>query len=266
MGSGELSRARLEAAERYDRELATAVLLGTARRMIHRADIRAGMSVLDVGCGTGVVARECLRLVGSDGSVTGLDISLEMLVVASTIAPGVGWVQGDAMMLPFPPRSFDRVVSQFTLMFVPDPVKALDEMWRVLRPGGRLTVSVSGALRDSPVNLELAELVERHVGRRGRGVVEEIWTSGPEELEASFARAGITNTLVTIEHEVTEYPSIQVFVESEVRGWAPLSELVDDETLASMVADADHSLIAHLDTEGRLRYDSPYYMVAAVKD
>lgn len=265
MGTDEESRVRLAAAERYESELAATILLKTATHLIDRADVEPGMSVLDVGCGTGVVARECLRRTGANGPVIGVDIDREMLAVADRVAPDVGWVQGDAGMLPFPAEHFDRVLSQFALMFFPDQEHALGEMWRVLKPGGRLVMAVSGALRDSPVNLELADLVERHVGEKGRAVVEEIWTSGIPELEDTLNRAGVTPATLTVEYDTTEYPSIEAFAETEIRGWAPLSELVDDATLDSLVDDARRELAPHLSGDGHLRFISPYNMAVAVK-
>ncbi len=265
MGTGEESDVDLAAAERYESELAATVLLRTATHLIDRADVEPGMRVLDVGCGTGVVARECLHRAGAEGAVIGLDISREMLAVAHRVAPRVGWVQGDAGMLPLPAEGFDRVLSQFALMFFPDQELALAEMWRVLKPGGRLVVSVSGALRDSPVNLVLADVVERHVGERGRAVVEDIWTSGAPELEGTLTRAGITPVTLTTEHETTDYPSVEAFVETEVRSWAPLSELVDDVALDSLLEDARRNLAPHLSRDGHLRFESPYYLAVAVK-
>lgn len=266
MGTDAESRGRLLAAERYEAQLVVAGLLETAKTLIERAQVERGMSVLDVGCGTGALAREGLRRVGPHRSVVGIDISREMLEVASRVAHGVEWVQGDAGMLPFPTDGFDRVVSQFALMFFPQQERALAEMWRVSKPGGRIVLSVSGALRDSPVNLQFAELVERHVGRRGRAVVEDIWTSGAVELEATLTGAGIDMATVTTEHETTEYPSIEAFVETEVRSWAPLSELVDAAMLDSLTREARRQLAPMLSSDGHLRYRSPYFVVEAVKE
>ena len=124
-------------------------------------------------------------------------------------------------------------------------------------------VSVSGALEDSPVNLKFAELVERHAGERGRAVVEEVWTSGAPEIAALFARAGIGTARLTTEHETTEYSSIEAFVETEVRGWPPLSELINDKTLSSLIDDARDELALPVSRDGPFRFSSPYYQVVA---
>jgi len=263
VGAPDTSRARLSAAERYESGLAATVMHRTAERLVDDANVQPGMSVLDVGCGTGVVARAAQRRSGSDEWVMGLDISWEMLTVAHRLAPRLGWIQGDAGRLPFRAERFDRVVSQFALMFFPDREQAVGEMWRVLRPGGRLVVSVSGALEDSPVNLKFAELVERHAGERGRAVVEEVWTSGAPEIAALFARAGIGTARLTTEHETTEYSSIEAFVETEVRGWPPLSELINDKTLSSLIDDARDELALPVSRDGPFRFSSPYYQVVA---
>lgn len=152
---------RAKAAEWYERGKDAWLIEDFARRLADVAGVIAGDGVLDVGCGTGIVARECARRVGSEGSVSGLDISEAMLAVARRSAPGIDWYQGDAEELPFPDESFDRVVSQLALMFFADREKAISEMWRVLRPGGTLAVAVQGSI--PPAYQRLVEVVERHL-------------------------------------------------------------------------------------------------------
>jgi ubiquinone/menaquinone biosynthesis C-methylase UbiE len=116
-----------------------------APRVCKAAALLPGNKILDVACGTGVLAREAARCVQPGGMVTGLDRNEVMLTVARRVAPGIEWRQGRAEALPFPDGSFDAVVSQFGLMFFEDREGALREMWRVLKPGGRLAVAVGRA-------------------------------------------------------------------------------------------------------------------------
>lgn len=103
--------------------------------------LRPGEKVLDAGCGTGVVSR---ALAAGGAEVTGIDISPAMLAVAREKSAGsnIVYLEGDMTLLPLPDASFDAVVCFTALEFVAKPEKALEEMWRVLKPGGRLIVGV----------------------------------------------------------------------------------------------------------------------------
>jgi SAM-dependent methyltransferase len=114
----------------------------TAARLVKHADIRAGQRVLDVGCGTGVVAVTAARI---GATVTGLDLTPELLVAARDNARAasatIEWHEGDAEALPFEAGTFDAVVSQFGHMFAPRPDVVVAEMLRVLKPGGVIAFS-----------------------------------------------------------------------------------------------------------------------------
>jgi len=116
-----------------------AVTTPAAAQLVRRADIRPGQHVLDVGCGTGVVAiTAALR----GAKVTGLDLTPELLERARenarTAEVSVEWHEGDAESLPFPDGAFDVVLSQFGHIFAPRADVALSEMLRVLAPGGTI--------------------------------------------------------------------------------------------------------------------------------
>ena len=128
-------------APRYD--LANAVLSlgqdGRWRRVTAAAARPEGAEVLDVAAGPGNVAAELLRQ--GAVAVTALDLSFEMLRAGSgRAAPGLSWVNGDALALPFADATFDAVTISFGLRNTADPRAALQEFARVLRPGGRLVV------------------------------------------------------------------------------------------------------------------------------
>src|SRR5215470_422814 len=152
------------AAKVYEELFVPALFAPWADRVADAARLRPGISVLDVACGTGVLARAVARRVEPGGRVTGLDPSDGMLAVAAERAPGLAWQKGVAESLPFPDKSFDAVVSQFGLMFFADRAGALREMWRVLRPGGRLALAVWGPLEATPAYVGLVALLARLFG------------------------------------------------------------------------------------------------------
>ena len=114
----------------------------TAARLVRFARVQAGQSVLDVGCGTGVVSITAARL---GANVTGADLTPELLEQARENAKIAGvtvdWHEADVEQLPFEDRRFDVVLSQFGHMFAPRPQVAVGEMLRVLKPGGTIAFS-----------------------------------------------------------------------------------------------------------------------------
>jgi demethylmenaquinone methyltransferase/2-methoxy-6-polyprenyl-1,4-benzoquinol methylase len=105
------------------------------RKATVRAVVQPGDRVLDAACGTGDLAVIAAK---AGGNVTGLDFSERMLERARRKAPGLEWVRGDMLALPFPPASFDIVTTGYGLRNVPDLAAAIDEIGRVLAPGGQL--------------------------------------------------------------------------------------------------------------------------------
>jgi ubiquinone/menaquinone biosynthesis C-methylase UbiE len=106
------------------------------------ARLQGGQQALDVGTGTGHFA---VDLAARGLSVIGVDLSTQMLTVARESATAMHLVRGDAARLPMASESFDLVLSVTALEFAADPERAVQEMWRVVRPGGRLVVGVLNA-------------------------------------------------------------------------------------------------------------------------
>jgi len=108
------------------------------RRLAASAAVSPGDRVLDAACGTGDLAVADLRAGAS--SVTGLDFSSRMLERARRKASTVEWVEGDLLALPFPDGTFDAATIGFGIRNVADLERGLEELRRVLRPGGRLAI------------------------------------------------------------------------------------------------------------------------------
>src|SRR5688500_1673112 len=132
------------AADLYQRYLVPAITTKWAEDLVDRARPRMGEMVLDIACGTGVVARAAAKSSGR-GQVTGLDLNAGMLAVARSVpseGASITWMEGSALDLPFPRDCFDLVLCQLGLQFFPDQRRALSEMHRVLRSAGRAALSV----------------------------------------------------------------------------------------------------------------------------
>jgi ubiquinone/menaquinone biosynthesis C-methylase UbiE len=124
-------------------------LAGAQYELIARAGLTPGEQVLDVACGTGLVALAVARTVGPRGSVLGIDLSGTMVDAArrqahEVQATNVVFARMDAENLDLPDAGFDAVLCALGLMYMPNPLRALCEMHRMLRTGGRVVIAVWG--------------------------------------------------------------------------------------------------------------------------
>ena len=132
-------------AELYERYAVARHLRPIAEEFLHRVPVHEHDRGLDAACGTGIVARLVAPRLRAPGNVVGLDLNEGMLAVARRLAPDIEWRQGDLMALPFDDAQFTLALCQQGLQFVTDRLRALQEMRRVLAPGGRLALNLFGA-------------------------------------------------------------------------------------------------------------------------
>jgi SAM-dependent methyltransferase len=241
-----------EAAEAYESLHVEALFRQFAQPVLRAAGVSAGHSVLDVACGTGVVAREAVNLVGSTGSVTGLDIDTGMLAVAQDREPSIQFLQADASSLPLDDDEFDAVVSQFGLMFFPDRVAALSEMLRCTRPGGQVVVAVWDDLARSPVYSRAVELLGRRGGPPAADALSAPFALGePDELRSLAEAAGAATTSIDSVDGTARFPGLEVMMNAELRGWLPVCGVVLDEPTIGHILDEAEELFAEYVTSNR---------------
>lgn len=220
--------------------------------------------LLDVACGTGVLARELARRFGPQ-RVAGLDRNEGMLAVARHKAPQVEWRLGRAEDLPFEAGSCAAVASQFGLMFFENRRQALAEMWRVLAPGGRLAVAVWGPLEDTPGYRGMVELLDRLFGAETAAELRAPFCLGdPRALPGLFADAGISAPAIQTFTGVARFSSIRAWVQTDVKGWT-LADRLDDAEYALLEREAARALSAHADDDGTVCFASPAHIVSAIK-
>jgi SAM-dependent methyltransferase len=253
------------AAEIYDEFFVPALFQDWADRVADAAHLQPGQRVLDVACGTGVLTRAAADRVGAGGSVTGLDVNAGMLAVAAQKAPRIDWRQGQAESLPFEDGTFNAVVSQFGLMFFDDRTAALREMWRVLRPGGRLAVAVWDSLENSPGYAAMAALLQRLFGNDAANGIRVPFVLGDAvQLRALFRDAGIPDARITTVKGTARFPSIEAWVYTDIKGWV-LADLLDDGQFALLCEEAEGALSPFVDRDGAVTFDAPAHIVTAVK-
>jgi SAM-dependent methyltransferase len=258
------SDAALSAASVYENLFVPAEFQEWAPRMVAAARIQAGYRVLDVACGTGVLAREAARVVGPTGFVAGVDRDAGMLAVAGRAAPDIEWRHGSAESLPYDDRSFAAVVSQFGLMFFSDRNAALREMLRVLVPGGRLAIAVWDTLENTPAYATLVAILERVVGTRAADALRAPFALGDRgELATLCAAAGIADLHAATHTGSARFPSVRTMIEAEVRGWMPAVGIdVSDEQFGDIIAQATQALARFVGTDGVVTFDSPAHIVS----
>lgn len=229
------------AAEVYDAFFVPALFGQWTDVVLDAADVRSGQEVLDVGCGTGVLARAAHRRVGPQGHVAGLDPNDGMLAVARRSEPDVEWHTGIAEELPYPDDSFDRTVSQFALMFFSNPKRALGEIGRVTRPDGRVALAVWDRLDNNRGYERLAALAEDLFGSHAADAIRVPFQMGDGGALAQIAGAALAEPTVTRRPGVARFESLEAWLHTEIRGWT-LSDAIDDAGFTTLLDAAQKQL------------------------
>jgi SAM-dependent methyltransferase len=247
----------LQAAEQYEARFVPAIFAEWAPLLADAAGVVPGQAVLDVACGTGVVARTVADRVGNTGQVVGVDLNGAMLTVARRVRPDLDWRQGDVADLPFPNASFDAVLCQMALMFFPDRAAALHEMARVTRPGGVIALAVPASLDAQPAYGPFVHMATRVAGPDAASLLGAYWACGDlAGLRRSIAAAGLEVIHARTHAGTARFGSADELVATDVKG-SPLAERISAETYERIRAGARAVLAPFTAPDGRL--DAPLH-------
>jgi ubiquinone/menaquinone biosynthesis C-methylase UbiE len=220
--------------------------------LIRSGSCRDGDHVLDVACGTGSVASKVNLVSQRLCSVTGIDINEGMLNTARA-NPQVEWRQGSATELPFDSDSFDVVLCQQGLQFFPDRMAAMREMARVLAPGGRMALSVWGALDRQPFFAAALATIESFLGAEARAMFDLAFSlNSAQELRQLAQSAGLRDVQVRFEHRTMRYPSPSRFAVGWINGTPIAAKFaaLPDEQKRAFVVDVVERLAGYVDDSG----------------
>ncbi|MCR9136706.1 MAG: methyltransferase domain-containing protein [Alphaproteobacteria bacterium] len=249
------------AAETYDAFFVPALFGEWARPLCDAANITEGSDVLDIACGTGATTREAANRVGATGRVVGLDRNAGMLAVARARDDTTEWIDGRAEALPFDAHSFDTVLCQFGLMFFEDRARALKEMVRVLRPGGRIALSVWDDATHSPGYAGMIALIEDMFGTDAADALRAPFVLGDKQvLQDVLDAGGLGEATMTTRAGTARFESIREWVRMDVRGWT-LAEFIDDDGFEALVEAAEEKLARFAQSGGQVRFPAPAHLV-----
>jgi ubiquinone/menaquinone biosynthesis C-methylase UbiE len=250
------------AAEIYETFFVPALFGQWPEHVLDRAGLSTADDVLDVGCGTGILARAAARRLDGSGSVTGIDINDGMLTTARRTPEPVIWRHGPAESLPFPDQSFDRVVSQFALMFFVGQATSITEMARVARPGGTITIATWASIDQSPGYAAMIHLLQRLFGDQAANALAAPFTLGTEDKLHDLIDKILPNVTVTCHHGQARFDSLDAWVHTDVRGWT-LADMITDDQYAQLLAAAKTELAHFVDDNGHVRFPAPALIATA---
>jgi SAM-dependent methyltransferase len=263
MSTPETFQIPLETAEIYESKFVPALFADWAPHVVDMADVAPGQSVLDVACGTGIVARAAADRVGSGGRVVGVDLNPAMLEVARTVRPDIEWRQGDAEDLPFETGSFDVALCQSALFFFPDPGRAVREMARVVGPAGTVAIQTYAPLAEQPAYGPFMEVIARHAGPEARVLLGTYWSQGDlARLTELAAAAGLEPIETRTSLGVARFPSTDAVAHTEIRA-TPLVERLDPAAYDRILADTHDVLSRYAQADGTVLFPIRAKLIAA---
>jgi SAM-dependent methyltransferase len=264
-GSVETFQLSVEAAEAYESSFVPALFAEWAPHLVEAAGVVPGQAVLDVACGTGIVARTAADRMGGHGRVAGLDINEGMLTVARRLRPDIEWRQGDAAALPFEAAAFDAVLCQAAMMFFPDRAGALREMARVAAVGGTVAVQVWDRLEAQAGFAPMYEAFAEQLGPEAMELENAYWALGDLDLMGSlFEAAGlrVTGTLTRV--GTVRYGSAGAAIATEIEA-TPLAERISQDGYRRLVESASEAVAPFVVDGGRVELPLKGHLIAGAK-
>ena len=240
-------------AEAYERYMVPIHCVALAEDLVDRVNVRPRERVLDVACGTGVVSRRAAQRVGSFGQVTGIDLNPEMIDVARSAAAYIDqieFLEGSALELPVADGRYDVALCQQAIMFLPDRERAAREMYRALKPGGRVGLNVFRTLEYLPAFAHLIRALEKHSSpsaaefMRSPFVMESVG-----QMRSLFEQAGFVNIEVLIRIDTLRYPSVAHLVRYETLN-IPDDDIRTEQVQTALTREMESLVEANVDDQG----------------
>ena len=257
--AGQLSRS---AADVYEEFFVPALFGQWAEQMLDALGSVDGARLLDIGVGTGVVARAAVPRVGVRGSVVAVDPNEAMLTVAKRMCPGVDLRRGAAEQLPVGTDEIDCVTCQFALMYFSDRARAVSEIARVTRPGGRVAIATWAAVEETPGYAAMVDLLGDEIGEWAAEATRAPFCIGTPDQLAELLRPSFPEVAVERRSGQACFASLDDWMHTEIRGWT-LAEHIDDGQFARLCRRASTVLGRFVGDDGRVRFPATALIATA---
>ncbi len=197
----------------YEKYIVPAYTGAWAKEIVNRACLGVGEKILDVACGTGLVARTASEKQNSSDLIYGIDVNEVMVKKAREIEANINWHHSDVTDMPFPDNKFDVIFCQQGLQYFPDSSLALKEMKRVLIENGRILLSVWRPIEYSPFYESLCKVLEKYINAKAASMLSGAFSFGDDKkLKTIFANAGFSSININIVVKQMSYSPFEEFV------------------------------------------------------
>lgn len=261
-------------AELYEQFYGPAMFQPLAEVLVTFAKPKPGESLLDLACGTGLVARRVTSLVGAGGKVVAVDINPAMLEVGrrqpTPAGTSIEWLEGDALTIDLSSYEFDLVLCQQGLQFFADRLAALKRIRNLISPGGRVALATWQEIEKHELLNEFAVVESRHLATLGvkyDDLIAPFSLSEAEHIHALLSEAGFSNIGITSTTIETRFPSPATFARNmETAYGAVIPAFIKDPPAFSAFVEAveeeTHSIVERFTQEGFVVF--PMYANIAV--
>lgn len=265
--SDEVSEELLTAGRGYEALFVPALFTSWTDPVTTGAGVQSGDAVLDIACGTGVLARHVLSVVGPQGRVVGVDPAPGMLATAADVEPRIEWISGVAEDLALNDAEFDRVVSQFGMMFFQDRAKAIAEILRVLRPGGTVAVAVWDDVTRNPGYEGVIEVLRREVSAEAANILQMPFNLGDgEKVAEEFRQSALSDVQLTTKAGTARFANSRVMLEADLRGWLPMFDIIlSEEKIGEILTASDEVLAKYVAPSGEAVFPTSAHIITARK-
>ncbi len=256
----------------YEQILVPAVYQMWTRFVVDEAEPNSGDKALDLACGTGIVTRLLAQKIGMMGEVTGMDNNSDMLTLARRVearSPGsapIDYDYGSATALPYKEERFDIITVQDGLAYFANRATAIQEMYRVMLPAGRLSIMSWREIEGSPAFYATAEVAQKYLGLDAANLIRQPFTAcDADELRALMMRARFRRIEIDPVEGTAVFASVDDFVKSQVLGTGLVQYLAARGTgVGSFYADLQAALEPWTKLDGFI-FPMQAYLVKALK-